>query len=82
MTIAMDDLARSIAQEPGLIWKIWTENREQGEAGGSYLFDDAAHALAYLDKHARRLATFGIPFVNGKVFEVNESLSLMNRAPL
>ena len=82
MTIAMDDMARSIAQEPGLIWKIWTENQQQGEAGGIYLFDKASQARAYLDKHARRLAGFGIPVVNGKIFEVNEPLSLMNRAPL
>ncbi|MCD9452081.1 YdhR family protein, partial [Yersinia pestis] len=26
MTKAMEGLARSIAEEPGLIWKIWTVN--------------------------------------------------------
>jgi hypothetical protein len=32
MTAAMDGLARSIAQEPGFLWKIWMENRITQEA--------------------------------------------------
>ena len=34
MTAALRGLAESIANEPGLIWKIWTENQAAGEAGG------------------------------------------------
>jgi len=34
MAIAMKELAQSISQEPGLIWKLWTENQEQSKAGG------------------------------------------------
>lgn len=37
MTAALRGLAESIANEPGLIWKIWTENQAAGEAGGIYL---------------------------------------------
>ena len=44
MSVAMRDLAQSIAQEPGLLWKIWTESQTTGEAGGVYLFDDRASA--------------------------------------
>jgi hypothetical protein len=44
MTAAMDGLARSIANEPGLVWKIWTENQEANEAGGIYCFNDAQSA--------------------------------------
>ena len=44
MTAAMRGLAQSIAQEPGLLWKIWTENAERQEAGGIYLFTDPASA--------------------------------------
>lgn len=33
-------LAESIAGEPGLVWKIWTESADTGEAGGIYLFED------------------------------------------
>ena len=48
MTHALKGLAESIAQEPGLIWKIWTENAATHEAGGIYLFTDRASAEAYL----------------------------------
>jgi hypothetical protein len=82
MAAAMDGLARSIANEPGLIWKIWTENQEANEAGGIYCFKDAQSAQAYLTMHTARLKSFGIPQVNGKIFGVNEPLSKIDRAPL
>lgn len=76
-------LAESIANEPGLIWKIWTENQASGKAGGIYLFKDVSSAEAYLVMHTERLMSFGIPSVNGsKVFEVNDALSLIDWAPL
>lgn len=82
MTGAMKDLAQSIATEPGLRWKIWTENPATSEAGGIYLFEDEKSAEAYLVMHAARLKAFGIPVVNGKIFAVNEALSAIDRAPL
>lgn len=82
MAAAMEGLAQSIAGEPGLIWKFWTENREQGEAGGIYLFKDIPSAQAYLEMHSSRLKGFGIPHVNGKIFAINEALSRIDRAPL
>lgn len=82
MSAAMDGLARDIAEEPGLIWKIWTENAASGEAGGIYLFRDEASARAYIDKHAARLRAFGITDIRAKLFDVNQALSLLDRAPL
>ena len=82
MTAAMDGLARSIANEPGLIWKIWTENQETNEAGGIYCFTDAQSAQAYLAMHTARLKSFGIPLVNGKIFLVNEALSKIDAGPV
>ena len=82
MSKAMNDLARSIAQEPGLIWKIWTENESANEAGGIYLFQDKPSALAYLEMHTARLKSFGIPHVNGKIFSVNDDLSRIDNAPV
>jgi hypothetical protein len=41
--------AQSIADIPGLLWKIWIINEGHGEAGGIYLFEDAASAQGYLD---------------------------------
>ena len=82
MAAVMDGLARSIANEPGLIWKIWTENQEANEAGGIYCFTDAQSAQAYLAMHTARLKVFGIPLVNGKIFLVNEALSNIDRGPV
>ncbi len=82
MSAAMADLARLIASEPGLIWKVWTENAATGEAGGIYLFRDAAAAEAYVVKHTARLEAFGIVDARIKLFDVNEPLSRINRAPL
>ena len=82
MHTAMRGLAESIAQEAGLIWKIWTENPATAEAGGIYLFADRASAEAYLAMHTARLTGFGIPRVNGKIFDVNPALSAIDRAPL
>ena len=82
MTDAMRALAESIATEPGLVWKIWTENPATQEAGGIYLFADRASAQAYLDMHTARLKGFGVPVVNGKLFEVNDTLSAIDRGPV
>ena len=82
MAQAMEGLARSIAQEPGLLWKIWTENEAAGEAGGIYLFQDISSAEAYLAMHTARLQGFGISHVIGKIFAVNEALSQLDRGPV
>jgi hypothetical protein len=82
MAEAMKELAHSIAQEQGLIWKIWTVNENTNEAGGIYLFEDAENANRYLAMHTARLQGFGIPYVNGKLFEVNQVLSLIDRGPI
>lgn len=82
MSEAMSGLAQSIANEPGLLWKIWTENAERNEAGGIYLFVDRTSADTYLTMHKARLKEFGIPQVNAKLFDVNAGLSAIDRAPL
>lgn len=82
MTEAMDGLARSIAEEPGLLWKIWTENQAEREAGGIYLFTDEQSAKDYISKHTARLKTFGIEKVNAKLFDVNVPLTRITKGPL
>ncbi|KAA3638894.1 MAG: monooxygenase [Proteobacteria bacterium] len=82
MTEAMDGLARSIAEEPGFLWKIWTENEAAKEAGGIYLFQDRVSAENYLKMHTARLKDFGVPHVNGKIFAVNEALSKLDNGPV
>jgi hypothetical protein len=84
MAAQLRGLAESIASEPGLLWKIWTENAAAGEAGGVYLFESRAAAEAYVEKHSRRMADAGVPAgaLRAKVFEVNTELSALDRAPL
>ena len=82
MTKAFEDLAKDIANEEGLIWKIWTENSANKEAGGIYLFSDENNAKQYLEKHTKRLNSFGIIDINAKIFDVNVPLSLIDKAKL
>jgi hypothetical protein len=82
MSAAMDGLARSIAQEPGFIWKIWTENQTTQEGGGISLFTDEKSARAYIAKHSARLKGFGIDNINAKIFDVNIPLSQITKAPI
>ncbi|KFC04959.1 YdhR family protein [Trabulsiella guamensis ATCC 49490] len=82
MSRQLVDLARSINEEPGFIWKIWTENEKNHEAGGIYLFESEETALAYVKKHAARLKTFGVEEVIFKLFDVNATLTGINHGTL
>lgn len=79
---AMTELAESIKEEPGLQWKIWTENAETGEAGGIYYFDDDQSAKNYIEMHRARLAEFGIKDINAKMFQVNQVLTKITQGPI
>lgn len=80
LTEATHELARDIANEDGLVWKIWLENRETGHAGGIYLFEHAAAAERYRDKHERRLVAKGLGDITTNVFSVNSELSVLTMA--
>lgn len=79
LTAAAMPLAESINREPGFISKIWTENLRTGEAGGIYLFEDEASALAYATMHEQRVLAMGASAVQYKLFDVNEPLSRITR---
>lgn len=82
MSNAFVDLANSINEEPGVIWKIWTEDAAAKESGGVYLFETKETAQNYLEMHSARLTSFGITEIRAKIFEVNEALSLINKGPI
>lgn len=82
MVDGFKDLAMSINEEKGFIWKIWTENEVNSEAGGIYLFETKEDAENYLEMHTKRLNGFGITEVNGKLFETNDALTKINHGPL
>ena len=73
MAEQLEPLAESINQEPGFLWKVWTESEKNHEAGGIYLFTD---------EHTARLKNLGVEEVVAKVFDVNEPLSQINQAKL
>lgn len=77
----LNDLAHSIAQEEGLIWKIWTENDQEKRAGGIYLFETYEQAKNYANKHQERLAFAGASDFMIHFFDVNTPLSLITKAP-
>ena len=82
MAEALKGLAESITQEPGCIWKIWTENESRQEAGGIYLFEDEATARSYLEMHTARLKSFGVSDIRSRIFKVNQALSQITNAPV
>ena len=82
MSEAYSDLAKSIKGEPGFLWKIWTENEENKEAGGIYLFDTRKNAEDYLTMHTARLESFGITGIRGRIFDVNGPLTEMTSGPV
>ncbi|ELB2759528.1 monooxygenase [Vibrio alginolyticus] len=82
MSNALVDLAKSINQEPGMIWKIWTESEKDKLGGGIYLFEDEATAQAYLEMHAARLRKMGVVEVRGQIFDINVPLTTLNQGPI
>lgn len=82
MAVAFADLAASINNEEGMVWKIWTEDADAKEAGGIYLFQTKENAEQYLYMHTKRLAGFCINEVNAKIFAINEKLTNINKGPI
>ena len=80
LTETSHELARDIANEHGLMWKIWLEDRETGHAGGIYLFEDAIAAERYREKHKRRLSAMGLTGVTANAFSVHPELSVLTMA--
>lgn len=82
MAAEYSDLAHRIAVTPGLIWKVWTENRETGEAGGVYLFENEPSLRAYLDAKIERMKAAGVDGLRVKEFDVNEPLTHITRGTM
>lgn len=75
MAQQFEDLAKAINDEPGFLWKIWTENESEEEAGGIYAFDTYDNAQQYLNMHRTRLNSMGVSKVNAKYFDINKGLT-------
>ncbi len=81
MSEAYQELAQTIANEPGLLWKVWTENSETKRAGGWYAFSDIQCLNTYLAMHTKRLESFGITDIQHQIFDANVPLSLIDHVP-
>ncbi|SON51989.1 monooxygenase [Vibrio tapetis] len=82
MSEGLVELANSINHEPGMKWKIWTENETGQIAGGVYLFDDEKSTQDYLAMHSARLKKMGIAEIRGVIFDVNQPLTQINSGPV
>ena len=82
MAEAFSNLAKSINEEDGFMWKIWTESLKTNEAGGIYIFEKEETAEKYMDMHSKRLAGFGITDVNAKIFAINSKLTEITKGPI
>ncbi|AFJ47028.1 monooxygenase [Shimwellia blattae] len=82
MAASLRELAESINQEPGFVWKIWTESAAENIAGGIYLFTSHESASQYVEKHSARLASFGVTGIRYQILAANQELSAINHAPL
>jgi hypothetical protein len=77
-------MAQPISAVPGLAWKIWLINETDREAGGIYLFENREAAQAFVGSDAvKSFASHPtITNVSAKLFEPDEALSKITRAPL
>jgi Putative mono-oxygenase ydhR len=82
MAEAFSDLAKSINEEPGFLWKIWTENQETKEAGGIYAFATIKDAETYAEMHKKRMANLGVSNPRFKIFDINEGLTRLTNGPI
>jgi hypothetical protein len=81
---AVEPLRETIAEVPGLLWKIWIVNDEERESGGIHLFADQAALDAYAGGEivAGILANPALSDFSVKTFDLMEENSLYTRAPI
>jgi len=75
-------LAESIAEEPGIIWKIWTVEDGTNHYGSTYLFRNRDYLEIYKAMHLKRLEAIGITVTADHIFDIMEGVSAINNAPL
>lgn len=81
---AMLMAAEPVAQQPGLIWKVWTYDEGGKHAGGWYLFESLEAAQAYLDSPvvAAQRSHPAMSNFSVKIFDIAEEASAITRAPI
>lgn len=84
LTDAWLNAAQTIADAPGLVWKVWLMNEAENEAGGIYLFENRAAAESYIGGPvvASLKSSPVVSNISAKLFDVLEEHSAVTRAPL
>ncbi|WP_413738158.1 YdhR family protein [Sodalis sp. RH21] len=75
-------IAEKRADIPGFIWKVWLRDRKTGRGGGLFLFEDRPSADAWLAGRANRVFSPASDNITVELFDVDEELSQLSRAPL
>ncbi|GAA4279224.1 monooxygenase [Aquimarina mytili] len=75
-------LAASIAEEEGIIWKIWTYEEGTNHYGSTYLFKNLDYLEKYREMHVKRLNAIGITDITDYIFDIFEDLSKIDNAPI
>ena len=79
-----DSVAQTIADAPGLVWKVWLLNERDGEAGGIYLFQDEQSLSAYLSSPiiGQIKSLPQLREISAKRFETIPELTVVTRGPV
>jgi len=77
-------VAQPVADVPGLVWKIWLLNEQEGEAGGIYLFQDKQSLDAYLSGPIiRQIKSLQqLREISAKQFDTVPELTFVTRGPI
>ncbi|WP_106795117.1 monooxygenase [Aquimarina sp. Aq78] len=75
-------LAESIAEEEGVVWKIWTYEEGTDHYGSTYLFKNLDYLKKYREMHIKRLNAIGITDITDHIFDIFEDLSKIDNAPI
>lgn len=81
MTQQLVGLAESINEEPGFIWKIWTESEKTSKLAAFTCLNPKKRRRLIL-KHTARLKNLGVDEVTFKLFGVNDALTKINHGNL
>lgn len=78
------EVAQSIADVKGLLWKVWLVNEAEKSAGGIYLFEDGASVKAYLKGEivAGIMSHPALSDIEAKVFDILPEHTKITRGPV
>ena len=79
-----ESVVQTIADVPGLVWKVWLLNEQDAEAGGIYLFQDKQSLDAYLSSPivTQIKSLPQLHEISAKWFEAMPGVTAVTRGPV